>query len=252
MAREEGKGSSGPRSRYVWDTNKLAWVETTEEPQQEEVAKEEPRHEKLEQRKTISAPRHKESAEEYVAEPEPFEAVEEVSALDYKGALIRFLAFIIDFVILTIIMTIISYITDIPRWPGVLLGLIYFVGFWTWRGQTPGMMIIRAKIVKTDGSKVSIINAVLRYIFYLIPSFAPILFLASIYGPIARIMTWIIIIAAIIGLVVIGFNPKKQGIHDLVAGTCVINTRTRVFQPEIAEPTIESSEANEPDATQQD
>lgn len=233
MAREKEKESTGARSRYVWDPQKLAWVETVEEPPQEEPARETTRRRQVEAKIVVESPRE-DIVEEISVEPEPVEAVVEAGVLQYRGAWLRLAAFIIDMIVLSVVMVIIGRVTSYPSWIGIIVGLFYFVGFWSWRGQTPGKMLIGAKIVKTDGSPVSPINAVVRYIFYLIPSFAPILFFAGALDQIRNNFTWVIILAAVIGLLVIGFSRNKRGIHDLIAGTCVVNSRVGVLRPETA------------------
>jgi hypothetical protein len=45
----------------------------------------------------------------------------------------------------------------------VVVGFLYFTLFWTWRGQTPGKMLIRAKVVRTNGETLSFGHAALRY-----------------------------------------------------------------------------------------
>ncbi len=54
---------------------------------------------------------------------------------------------------------------------GLLLLLIagaYFVGFWVWKGQTPGKMAMGIKVVSVDGSLVNVEQALLRYIGYIV------------------------------------------------------------------------------------
>jgi len=243
MAQEQEKGSTGARSRYVWDPQKLAWVDTVEEPPQEEPAPETTRRRQVRAKTVVESPRE-DVVEEIEAELGLVEDAVEAGALQYRGAWLRLAALIVDLLILTIIMAIIGQVASFPRWTGLIVGSIYFVGFWSWRGQTPGKMLIGAKIVKADGSKINPVNAILRYLFFLIPSFAPILFLATGINLVAENLTLIIILFAIIGMVVIGFSSSKRGIHDLIAGTCVINTRVVRLQPEMAE--------REPDTNEQD
>ncbi|MEX1278546.1 MAG: RDD family protein, partial [Chloroflexota bacterium] len=48
---------------------------------------------------------------------------------------------------------------------GLLIDLVYFVGFWTWRGQSPGMIPFNMRIVlAADGGKVDIVRSLLRYV----------------------------------------------------------------------------------------
>jgi len=227
MAGEQKKGSTGPRSRYVWDPNKLAWVETVEEPTREELPRKEPvREEPVRERGVVEPRREREEVvEEIQAEPEQIEAVVEVGELEYRGAWIRLLGIAVDLILLSIVNFIIGRITPVPSWTLLAVGFVYFVGLWSWRGQTIGKMLIGAKIVKLDGSAINIGNAILRFLFYLVPIYTPILFFST------RIQ-YVPILLPILGLIIIGLSSKKRGIHDMLAGTCVINTRVRVLRPE--------------------
>ncbi len=72
--------------------------------------------------------------------------------------------------------------------------------FWFFFSATPGKMIIRSKIVNVKtGGKPSILQFVLRYFVYFI--------------------TYLIFF---IGFFWIAFDRKKQGLHDLLAGTVVV------------------------------
>ena len=214
MENKEGKGSAEPRAGYVWDPDKLAWVETVEEPIVEEVPAEITREE---------------GSAEIAEGADLVEAVEEAGGLVYRGALIRLVAFVIDFIALIIIAAILTAIvgtkSTVADYLPLAVGFIYFVGFWSWRGQTPGKMVIRAKIVKSDGSTIGFGNAILRYLFYLVPSFAPILFFAG------RVVGWLPFPGAIVGLIIIVLSSRKLGLHDMIAGTCVIDSRAIVLEP---------------------
>jgi len=87
----------------------------------------------------------------------------------------------------------------------VVVGFLYFTLFWTWRGQTPGKMLIRAKVVRTNGEALSFGHAALRFLGFLV------CFL-TIY----------------IGFIMIAFNMQKRGLHDTIADTCVINLGARL------------------------
>ena len=81
-----------------------------------------------------------------------------------------------------------------------LLPLAYHVGFWTWRGQTPGMMLVGLRVAReSDGSSPGLGRSFLRYIGYLISGFA--------LG---------------IGFIWVAFDSRKQGWHDKIAGTVVV------------------------------
>ena len=235
MADKKREESSGSGPRYVWDPNKLAWVETTEERVTAKVPVEQPREKDI---------------EEVVPEDVTAEAMVEAPVLQYRGAWVRLAAFIIDFVILTIIVTIIDAVGTVPNWTGVVIGFAYFVGFWSWRGQTPGKILLGAKIVKLDGSPISPIIAIIRWLVYLIPSFAVVFFVAGALGFIRDNLTLFVALVAIISLVVIGLSKTKRGIHDVIAGTCVISTRRRAPQPEEIEFSDTTKESEQPDTSE--
>lgn len=215
MENKEQEGSAEPRTRYVWDHNKLAWVETVEEPTVEEVPVEKP----MEQ-----------TSAEIAEEANLVEAVEEAEWLEYRGPFSRGVAIIIDVILLFIVHSILAVafgtetavegteetIKMLPQWMLFVMGFIYFVGFWTWRGQTPGKLLLGAKVVKLDGSPVGLGRSVLRYIVFMV--------YGTIIGFFADI-TYVAVLLILIAFMVIVLNRRKRGIHDLVAGTCVINSR---------------------------
>ena len=226
--------------RYVWDAQKLKWVEVTE-PVPTEEAQVEPATEVNAEPIPVEAI----SGESALAEGVVAEAAAEALALEYKGVWIRLGAALIDFVALSIIAVImriiigrVGHVAVIPTYVVLAYGLVYFGGFWWWRGQTPGKMVIGAKVVRTDGRPIGVGRAFLRYLLYLVPIYGPIPLLASL------ITGWFTFILPIVGLVAIALSRQKRGIHDLIAGTCVVNTRARVLQPEEVE-TAAPGEADE-------
>ena len=83
---------------------------------------------------------------------------------------------------------------------GGLIGLLYFVGFWTWRGQTIGMIPFNLSVVTVeDGSRPDVVRSFLRYVGLII-SFAIIL----------------------LGVIWVAFDAQKQGWHDKLARTLVV------------------------------
>ena len=133
----------------------------------------------------------------------------------YAGFWIRVVAWIIDAIALGILT---SAITPFFGTPGVmidgsrivvdpganamgaLIGLVYFVGLWTARGQTVGMMPFRLFVARVeDGGRPDIVRAFLRYVG-LILSFA----------------------ALLLGVIWVAIDGRKQGWHDKLAGTVVV------------------------------
>jgi uncharacterized RDD family membrane protein YckC len=81
-----------------------------------------------------------------------------------------------------------------------LVGLVYFIGFWTLRGQTPGMIPFRLRVVRVaDGSRPDWVISLLRYVGLIVS-------IAVIF----------------IGVIWAIFDSRKQGWHDKIAGTVVL------------------------------
>jgi len=136
--------------------------------------------------------------------------------LRYAGFWVRVVAFILDAIVIGVITTAIGAVTGTGTTVveadgsfsvnstsssiGLLINLVYFVGFWAWRGQSPGMIPFNMRIAMADdGARVDVVRCLLRYVGLLI-SFS-ILFL---------------------GVIWVGFDQRKQGWHDKIAGTVVV------------------------------
>jgi len=122
------------------------------------------------------------------------------------GFLTRALALIIDAVVVGIISSILNAILfggDVVRGNGVstLLGLGYYMYFWSayGHGQTLGNRVLSIRVVKTDGSELTLTDAFIRYVG-LILSF----------------------ICLFIGVIWVAFDANKQGWHDKIAKTYVV------------------------------
>ena len=132
----------------------------------------------------------------------------------YAGFWVRFLALLLDGILLGIFTAVLA-----PVWgPQVtstattfqvnaqanaittLVGLVYFTGFWSWRGQTVGMMPFNMQVVSVaDGKKIDWVRGLLRYVGFVVS-----------------------IIPLFLGLIWAAFDARKQGWHDKIAGTLVI------------------------------
>jgi uncharacterized RDD family membrane protein YckC len=211
----EEKEAGDARARYVWDRDKLAWVEAKEQPAADERPIEPVAQERVEE--------YPEGAEAEGAYPVEAEAEEEV--FQYRGFWSRLGAILIDGVIIGIIqfivITAIGADSPISRWVSPIIGAAYFIGPWALRGQTLGKIAVGAKIVKLDGSPIGWGRAVLRYIVYL-----AYLLIVSLTGG----ATYTLFIVIFVALFIIALNKKKRGLHDFVAGTIVINSRPRVLE----------------------
>ena len=125
----------------------------------------------------------------------------------YAGFWGRFVASLLDSIILSIIGWILGFILSfLPFWFGTAISIgyaigsiVYYPGFWVWKGATPGKTMMGVKIVKADGSPIGIGRAIARYFSYFIS---------------------IITLGA--GYLMIAWDSKKQGLHDKIAGTYVV------------------------------
>jgi len=224
----EGKGSAEPRAKYVWDRDKLAWVEATEEPAVEEPSSGE----------GVAEATYEEGLEEIPAEVSAIEGAE-VEGLQYRGAWIRLGGTVIDGVIIAIInlafRTALGTESTVVTWLVPIIGAVYFIGFWAWRGQTLGKMVIGARIVRRDGSPIGLARAILRYAGYFV------YFLAMRIGGVV----YVPYIILLVGFLIIAFSREKRGLHDLLAGTVVINTRPAPLEDYEEEEYEEAYEAEE-------
>ena len=127
-----------------------------------------------------------------------------LSAVVYAGFWIRFLAWLIDLVILFIPSIVLALAVE--GLAGFLLqvaiGLVYRVGFWAAQGATLGQKAVGVEITTVDGEPIGSGRAILRYIGYFV--------------------SWITLG---IGFLIIAFNREKRGLHDYIAGTVVVKTR---------------------------
>jgi uncharacterized RDD family membrane protein YckC len=90
-----------------------------------------------------------------------------------------------------------------------LLPAVAIIWLWIETGQTPGKMAIGARIVDSKtGRDITIDKAVIRYLGYFVS-----------------------MIVLFVGYIWVGFDPKKQGWHDHMAGTVVIRKRDRRPEP---------------------
>jgi uncharacterized RDD family membrane protein YckC len=87
---------------------------------------------------------------------------------------------------------------------GVLVSIIYFVRFWVKsEGQTMGKGMMGIQIISTDGSSISWGKGLIRYIGYIISG-----------------------LVFSLGFIWVAFDGKRQGWHDKMAGTYVIDADT--------------------------
>ena len=138
------------------------------------------------------------------------------------GFWIRFVALIVDGIILSVAAYFVTKtlgMRDISVTPGepmemlmeavrqvsllagvnTLIWLLYSVIFVGWRGQTPGKILLKLKIIRVDGGDVDFLKAFIRWIGYGISA-----------------------IILLIGYIMAAFTENKRALHDLIAGTRVV------------------------------
>ncbi len=81
-----------------------------------------------------------------------------------------------------------------------LIGIVYYVFFTGYCGQTPGKMALRVKVIRTNGEEIGFGRAILREVLGK--------FISSI--------------VLCLGYIWVAFDAQKQGWHDKIAGTYVI------------------------------
>jgi len=108
-----------------------------------------------------------------------------------------------------------------------LINLAYFTYFHGAAGRTPGKMLLGLQVISTEGQPISFGIAFLRSVGYIISS----LFFC-------------------LGFIWVGFDKKKQGWHDKIAGTVVIirepESQTRgIFIPDDSALSVRPAEKQE-------
>jgi uncharacterized RDD family membrane protein YckC len=155
-----------------------------------------------------------------------------VTAKAYAGFWIRLVGWLIDAIIVGVVNSVVQllavgsmFATFTPPQPGAAvdigamgammgrLGLASLIGmainacyegfFVAKLGATPGKMVIGVKVIRPDGSPVSLGRAFGRYF--------------------AKILSFLILA---IGYIMIGFDAEKRGLHDMICDTRVVKSRT--------------------------
>lgn len=118
---------------------------------------------------------------------------------NYAGFWIRFVAYLIDVVVVMIPGTIIIF-AGLPSLINLVLGLAYYIYFPSSEYMaTPGKMALGLIITDEHGNRIGAGTAAVRYIGYLIS-----------------------MITVGIGFIIIGFTEKRMGLHDMIARTRVV------------------------------
>lgn len=125
----------------------------------------------------------------------------------YAGFWIRFLALLIDIIILSIIALIFFWNQATEEWAisvsyngwQMIIPILYILWFWIWKWATPWKMACGIKIIETDWAKLSWAKALVRYFSTILSA-----------------------LVFFIGFIWAAFDSKKQTWHDKIADTYVI------------------------------
>jgi uncharacterized RDD family membrane protein YckC len=115
----------------------------------------------------------------------------------------RLVAYLIDAVIMFVIGFVIGLVIASPGLNfavGLIIGVAYFIGFWTTSGQTPGKMVMKIQVIDAETGQVPDPGkALIRYIGYIISAI-----------PLALGFLWVL------------WDPNREAWHDKIAKTRVV------------------------------
>jgi len=120
----------------------------------------------------------------------------------------RAAAFVVDVVL---VMFVAQFLHPVFFYRGdnfvLSLLLIYFIGFWAWKGTTIGGIVTNLRVVKVNGGELSFLEALVRGLTSILS-----------FGALGIGVLWILRsdVLATDGL------PARQAWHDLAAGTYVV------------------------------
>jgi uncharacterized RDD family membrane protein YckC len=138
----------------------------------------------------------------------------------YGGFWKRVIAYLIDGLIIAVPVTMIfgtvipdvmvaenvratPFSVSVPQLVMILASWVYFAGLESSEWQaTVGKKILGMKVTDVAGERINFVKATIRYISKFLSSFI-----------------------LMIGFIMVAFTAKKQGLHDFIAGTTVVNQR---------------------------
>jgi uncharacterized RDD family membrane protein YckC len=140
----------------------------------------------------------------------------------------RFLATLIDMIIITLLQIVvivtyyfIQYLFDIDptgvgsAWVAAVMGLVIFLFYWgyyiffemLWNGQTPGKRWTGLRVIRADGTPITLSESFIRNLTRLID------FLPAAYG---------------VGIITMFIDKRSRRLGDLAAGTLVVHDRAPI------------------------
>lgn len=124
--------------------------------------------------------------------------------LRYAGFWIRAAAYLIDYVLMVVLVVILAFaVASLGEFAIFLVYIAVYVGYMcgfesSEKQATPGKMAVGIRVGKANGGRISFANALGRLLGKMLSSF--------FFG---------------IGFMMVGWDDKKQGIHDKLADTYV-------------------------------
>ena len=146
----------------------------------------------------------------------------------------RFLATLIDMILVTLLQVIVVvtyyfvlYLLDIDpmgggsAWVAAIMGLVIFLFYWgyyiffemLWNGQTPGKRWTGLRVIRTDGTPITLSESFIRNLTRLVD------FLPAAYG---------------IGIITMFIDKQSRRLGDLAAGTLVVHDRAPITIQELS------------------
>lgn len=128
--------------------------------------------------------------------------------LRYAGFTIRFFAHLIDIILIGIARSILGLLFGFSIWEpsvdiiwfGSIFGLIYFVVLESSKYQgTIGKLVLNLRVIDADGNRLTLSKAFIRNL--------------------SKIISAVILL---IGFIMVAFDERKRGLHDMIAGTFVV------------------------------
>ena len=126
-----------------------------------------------------------------------------VTSLNYASFGQRFLAAIVDVIVLMLIASLWRFMFGPRLYNSIsfFVGAAYSIVLWVnWNGQTIGKKLLKIKVVAEDGKPVDYRTAILRYIGYIVSA-----------------------VPLLIGFFWVLWDEKKQAWQDKIAKTYVVN-----------------------------
>ena len=116
--------------------------------------------------------------------------------LPRAGLGVRILAAILDLFLVGLCVAILPLIGPALFIP---CAVIYFAALWTWRGTTIGSLLLKLKVIRTDGTPITFTVAIVR-----------------------SLLSMFSVIALFLGFLWAAWDKEKQTWHDKIAGTVVV------------------------------